>query len=316
MFINNYGDATRSILFRNSLPVNARQSRHLPCHIYCSACSRQSRKLANTLLSLWFVATKMCLPLPSQAVLATSLVKHSNAANSLDSASLTLSSSLETLLTKEGRICHVKTAPLDRLLPNTLKSTHPVKSSSNQHFGLQLVAKLRKLGLPDALVLFIISSLPVLELRGAIPIGVWMGFSLVQVYFLSVLGNLLPVPLLLHGLKHQKVQKWFAPMLRRAEQMKQQIANETFREIALALFVGIPLPGTGAWSGAVIAFVLNMPFWGATISITGGVLIAGLIMLVLTKMGHTRFGYSLPKSYTMVNSNSLAEEEQLHTTVQ
>ncbi|GJQ13859.1 hypothetical protein GpartN1_g5650.t1 [Galdieria partita] len=286
MFVHNYGgEAIRSTRYQKRCCVTSKQSRHLLCHTYCSLCSRQPCKLAEAFLSLWFVATQRCLA-SYDDVLAASLVKPTT--HSLYYISQNLSSSLETAATKQGETLKVKTTPIGRLqLADKRERTNTVKPPSHQHFGLQLVAHLRKLGLPDALVLFIISSLPVLELRGAIPIGAWMGLSLVQVYCLCVLGNLLPVPLLLLGLKHKKVQKVFAPMLRRAERMKQQIANETFREMALALFVGIPLPGTGAWSGAIIAFLLNMSFWGATVSIAGGVLIAGLIMLIVTKMGTT-----------------------------
>lgn len=247
---------------------------------YC-CCSRQSSsKVANTLVSLWLVATKCCLP---SSVLAVSLQPTSPCYFLEYVVTSTWLSPLRTSTVKQQK--KIQTIPF-RALQLLHENSQPIESRSNPpHLGLQLVTKLRKLGLPDALVLFIISSLPVLELRGAIPIGVWMGLSLAQVYFLSVAGNLLPVPLLLYGLRHPKVRQWLSPMLKRADRMKQQIANDTFREIALALFVGVPLPGTGAWSGAIIAFVLNMPFWGAIASITSGVLMAGLIMLILTKMG-------------------------------
>eukprot|EP00871_Galdieria_phlegrea_P001600 jgi/Galph1/2440/GphlegSOOS_G1106.1 len=159
--------------------------------------------------------------------------------------------------------------------------------TSTSHIGFRVVTHLRKLGIPDRIVLLIISSLPVLELRGSIPIGMWMGLPLFQVFLLSVLGNLLPLPFLVAGLHHQRIRRLFAPLLNRAQRMKQQIADERFREIALALFVGVPLPGTGAWSGAMIAFVLDMPILGSFISITVGVLLAGIIMMILTTMGHT-----------------------------
>jgi uncharacterized membrane protein len=263
--------------------------RRASLYYYCCGCCRSK---LPCLLPLWLLVAKCWLPC---GVFASSLDKHSTipAIWSNDATPTSLSSSLLTTRKQERRL-RIQTVSFTSSQPT--KAHEPLETS--QHLGLRLVTKLRKLGLPDALVLFIISSLPVLELRGAIPIGVWMGLSLVQVYFLSVLGNLFPVPLLLLGLKHRKVQLLFARLLKRAERTKQQIANETFREVALALFVGIPLPGTGAWSGALIAFVLNMSFWGATVSITCGVLMAGLIMLVLTKMG--RVGGLIALSVLMI----------------
>lgn len=124
---------------------------------------------------------------------------------------------------------------------------------------------LRRLGLADELVVFAIAALPVLELRGAIPVGYWMQLHPVTITFLAVLGNMVPVPFIILYLK--KLASFFLSQKSDAatrfvnllfERAKAKAAPvEEFKWLGLMLFVAVPFPGTGAWTGAVIASILD-----------------------------------------------------------
>ena len=136
--------------------------------------------------------------------------------------------------------------------------------------------------------IFLISMVPVVELRGAIPVGVGMGLDLVPVYIVSIIGNMLPVPFIylfarraLNWGKDKKyIGKWFTWMLRKGEKAGQKIQGKSSVGVflGLMLFVGIPLPGTGAWTGTLAASILDLDFKKSTIATMGGVLLAGVIM--------------------------------------
>lgn len=138
------------------------------------------------------------------------------------------------------------------------------------------------------LCVFICSMIPIIELRGAIPLGAGLGLNVFLTYFLSVLGNILPVPFILlfitailnfmkkcKGLK--KIALWVEA---KADKHKAKI--EKYAYLGLLLFVAIPLPGTGAWTGALIAAVMKMKFWRSLFFITLGVLSAGVIMSLVS----------------------------------
>ena len=131
--------------------------------------------------------------------------------------------------------------------------------------------------------LFCISMLPVVELRGGIPAGAAMGLPFWQVYLTCVLGNLLPVPFLIlfakkilvafYTLPH--IGGFFQKMIRRADEKAAQIGQ--YEKWGLFLFVAIPLPGTGAWTGSLVAAVLRMRIVQAFLIIMAGVLVSGFI---------------------------------------
>ena len=131
---------------------------------------------------------------------------------------------------------------------------------------------------------FICSMLPIIELRGSIPLGAALGLPWYTNYLISVVGNLLPVPFILLLIK--KILEWmkttkafskFALWLEgRAEKNKGRFENGVF--IGLLLFVAIPIPGTGAWTGALIASLVGEKFGKSMLAITLGVLLAGAIM--------------------------------------
>ena len=138
------------------------------------------------------------------------------------------------------------------------------------------------------LYVFFVSMVPLIELRGAIPIGVGLGLPLSTVYIISIIGNMLPVPFIYlfarAGLEWGKdkpvIGKFFTFCLEKGEKGGKKLQATAGRGlvIALLLFVGIPLPGTGAWTGTLAASILDMKFRDTLIACMGGVLLAGVIM--------------------------------------
>jgi uncharacterized membrane protein len=143
---------------------------------------------------------------------------------------------------------------------------------------------------------FLISMVPLIELRGAIPVAMTMGLDVVWAYVLCVLGNLLPMPfiyffarkVLIWGADKKFTGKFFTFCLEKGEKAGQKLVEKTGRGglfLALMLFVGIPLPGTGAWTGTLGASFLNMGFKSTVASVSLGVIIAGVIMGAASALG-------------------------------
>lgn len=155
------------------------------------------------------------------------------------------------------------------------------------HTGQKVANFFRSFGIPDLGVLGIISALPVVELRGAVPVGIWMGYPIQTVLPVCVVGNMAPIVPLLLLLRNARLQKMMKPILDRAATKTSElgIGNREKQWASLAAFVGIPLPGTGAWTGAMGAFLLKMPYWLALSSIFAGVVSAGCIMSAITLAG-------------------------------
>ena len=139
------------------------------------------------------------------------------------------------------------------------------------------------------LITFFISMVPIIELRGAIPIATGMELSVKYAIPVAIIGNILPVPFIILFIK--KIFAWmrnFSPKLNRivdkmeakAEKNKEKVLKYAFW--GLFLFVAIPLPGTGAWTGALVAAMLDMPLKKAFPSIALGVLGAGVIISFLS----------------------------------
>lgn len=139
------------------------------------------------------------------------------------------------------------------------------------------------------LATFIISMIPVIELRGAIPIGVGLGLSHAEAMGISIIGNMLPVPFIILFIR--PIFRWMTrksgKLARLAEKLEAKAEGKwdkihRYQFFALTIFVAIPLPGTGAWSGALIAAVMNMRLRNALPSILLGVLIAGVLVSGIT----------------------------------
>jgi len=140
--------------------------------------------------------------------------------------------------------------------------------------------------LPDWLITLVAAALPVSEVRGAIPLAIGVyGYAPWQAYLLSVFGNLLPIiPLLLFlgpvsdYLRRFSLGDRFFSWLFARTRRKYIQEHENFGLTALAIFVAIPLPMTGAWTGCAVAFLLGFRFWPAFAAISAGVLLAGVIV--------------------------------------
>ena len=142
------------------------------------------------------------------------------------------------------------------------------------------------------LIVFFVSMIPIIELRGAIPYAVGFGLPLLPSYIIAIIGNMIPVPfiflfarkVLVWGSTKKYIGKFFTWCLKKGEKggekLKQSAGKGLY--IALLIFVGIPLPGTGAWTGTLAASLLNMDFKKSTLSVMGGVILAGIIMGILS----------------------------------
>lgn len=159
------------------------------------------------------------------------------------------------------------------------------------------VAKLAEWGFSPALIVVIISMIPIIELRGSIPIAILL-FKLPwqEAVLLSVLGNMIPIPLIL------LLMDWFFALIGKsnigarfthwlfARTRRKGKSIEKYEAIGLAIFVGIPLPGTGAWTGAFAANIFGIRFWRAMLFIFIGVLMAATIVTSLSLMGTLALG--------------------------
>ncbi len=140
------------------------------------------------------------------------------------------------------------------------------------------------------LIVFLIAMVPLIEIRGAIPYAVGFGLPLAPSILVAVLGNMLPVPFIflfarkvLEWGKDKKVIGGFCNWcLEKGEKGGRKLEAKAGRGLywALFLFVGIPLPGTGAWTGTLAASILDMDFKKSVLAVMGGVLLAGAIMLL------------------------------------
>ncbi len=135
------------------------------------------------------------------------------------------------------------------------------------------------------LSIFFLSMVPLIELRGAIPLGFGLGFEWQTTYIVSVIGNIIPIPVILffvravfkfmksRGGKLERIAVFFEE-----KGTSKSVKVTKYASLGLFLFVAVPLPGTGAWMGALIASLLNMRLKHSFISILLGVMCAGLIM--------------------------------------
>ena len=151
------------------------------------------------------------------------------------------------------------------------------------------------------LAVFLISMVPLVELRLAVPFAVSMGIDYIPALIICVVGNVLPVPFIYFfarkvlnwGANKKYIGKFFRFCLEKGEKAGEKLVKAAGRGglfIALLLFVGIPLPGTGAWTGALGASFLKMGFRSTVLSVSLGVVLAGIIMAVVSAAGLHIFG--------------------------
>ena len=138
------------------------------------------------------------------------------------------------------------------------------------------------------LIIFLVSMVPLIELRGAVPIAVGMNLPLLPSYIVCILGNMLPGPFIFFfarkvlewGADKPVIGKFFTFCLEKGHKGGEKLKAKAGRGLpwALLLFVGIPLPGTGAWTGTLAGSILDMKFKDVLVACMGGVLLAGIIM--------------------------------------
>lgn len=146
---------------------------------------------------------------------------------------------------------------------------------------------------------FFVSMVPLVELRGSIIISQGLQLQVLSSYIVAIIGNMLPVPViylfarkvLVWGADKPVIGKFFSWCLEKGEKGGKKLQEKAGRGlfIALLLFVGIPLPGTGAWTGTLAASILDMDFKSTIIAVMLGVLLAGIIMMVLSVAGFGMF---------------------------
>ena len=151
------------------------------------------------------------------------------------------------------------------------------------------------------LFVFFISMVPLIELRGAIPIALSMDLPVIPAIIVCAIGNMLPVPIiymfarkvLIWGSDKPYIGKFFTYCIEKGEHGGKRLVKKAGQGglfVALMLFVGIPLPGTGAWTGTLAASFLNMGIKSTTLAVSLGVVLAGLIMGLVSMTGVHVFG--------------------------
>ena len=142
--------------------------------------------------------------------------------------------------------------------------------------------------LKEYLIAFFISMVPLIELRGAVPYTILMGLPVIPSYIVCIIGNMLPMPFIFFfarkvlewGADKPVIGKFFSFCLNKGRAGGEKLKSKAGRGLyfALFLFVGIPLPGTGAWTGTLAASILDMDFKKSVIAVMAGVVLAGIIM--------------------------------------
>jgi len=155
----------------------------------------------------------------------------------------------------------------------------------------ELVAR----GFSPELAVFLTSMLPIVELRGALPLAINLfHIHWIKAFLISLIGNLIPVPFILLLLepivrmlsKIKPLGKFFSWLFARTRRRGNRMI-EKYEEVGLLAFVAIPLPGTGAWTGSLIAFLFGLKFKSSLLFISIGVFIAGVIVTTLCLLGQT-----------------------------
>ena len=149
------------------------------------------------------------------------------------------------------------------------------------------------------LITFLISMVPIVELRGGIPIGVGMGVDWKLAVAICMIGNMLPVPFIFFfarrilewGKDKPVIGKFFTWCLEKGHKGGEKLCEKAGRGtfFALMIFVGIPLPGTGAWTGTLAASLLDFDFKKSILSVMCGVILAAIIITVATLLGFAAF---------------------------
>lgn len=141
--------------------------------------------------------------------------------------------------------------------------------------------------MPPEIIIFLISLFPVLELRGGIIAGTALGVNWPTAYILCVIANMIPVPFIILFIR--RIFEWlkntrFVKLIKKIEEKAEKKSNSVrkYKSLGLFILVAIPLPGTGAWTGALVAALLDMRLKDAFLPILFGVMTAGLIVALIS----------------------------------
>lgn len=142
------------------------------------------------------------------------------------------------------------------------------------------------------IIIFLVSMVPLLELRGAIPFSVGFGLPSIPSFIICVIGNMLPVPVIFWfarrvlewGKDKKVIGGFFTWCLEKGEKGGKKLTEKAGRGVyvALFLFVGVPLPGTGAWTGTLAASFLDLEWKKSVVAVMAGVVLAGFIMYLVS----------------------------------
>lgn len=148
--------------------------------------------------------------------------------------------------------------------------------------------------LKQYLIVFLVSMVPLIELRGAIPYAIKMGLPILPSYIIAIIGNMIPMPFIFFfarkvlewGKDKPVIGKFFTFCLEKGHKGGEKLKEKAGKGLywALFLFVGIPVPGTGAWTGTLAASILDMDFKKSVRAVVCGVVLAGVIMGLGTKI--------------------------------
>ncbi|MBS7361442.1 MAG: small multi-drug export protein [Oscillospiraceae bacterium] len=151
--------------------------------------------------------------------------------------------------------------------------------------------------IPPELIIFFISMLPILELRGGLIAAKLLGVEFVRAFIICYIGNIIPVPFILLFIRKifqfLRDKKGFSKIIEKLEirSMRKSEKVKRWRDWGLLAFVAIPLPGTGGWTGALIAALMDIRIKKSFPIIAIGILIAGIIMSVITYLVPSFFGF-------------------------
>ncbi len=154
---------------------------------------------------------------------------------------------------------------------------------------MNLLDLLQSSELGKIIITFFVSMLPIVELRGAIPLGVSLGLNPLLCLGVSLVGNMVPIPFIIIFIR--RILDWMKTKNSRLVRFAERLEKKAYSKgdllykgeiIGLILIVAVPLPGTGAWTGSLIAALLNIRLKAAIPAIAAGVVIAGLLVVGLT----------------------------------
>ena len=152
---------------------------------------------------------------------------------------------------------------------------------------VEMLVELFSQTIPGELTVFLLSLMPVIELRGGILAAKLLGLEMLPAFFICLVGTLLPTPFIL--LFINKIFDWMrnTRLVKLVDRMEAKGRSKfdkinRYKTLGLLIFVAIPLPGTGAWTGSLAAALMKMDFKSAMISVVGGTLVADVIMCILS----------------------------------